>query len=205
MSGADGRMHPTGGIFINLHSFTACSLRFLPLDRARTRSSLYLHAFYERVPNEPSPIPSEGNPTKLALGVPGGFDLQAPPSYTVTKTHSLLVFSEPPQTLEASVALSRGHKEDTASLALSPPFYLFPDYPSPQHSELPEFLAGVVTAVLAHEEKNSSAASASSAAWEEQVLPSPYAPLLVPRPDPATGLPRYDGFFYIFAGISNGC
>ena len=199
---SEDQLLPTGGVFINLQKFTACSPRFLALDRARTGSSLYLHSRYERLPREDAPASSEGDgaptskpvPTKLALGVLGGFDLQAPPPFTVSKFHSLVVFSGPPGGVDWGVALARAHVDDSgtlSSLMSTSHFYLFPDYPSPAHSSLPEFLAGVVAAVLAHEEKNTSAAaSATTAGWEEQVLPSPYAPLLVPRPDPSTGLPR---------------
>ena len=165
-----------GGLFVNLQSYTAAGEASLGLDRTRTGSSLYLHQVYTRVaPAAPASeggasAPAPAAPAKLALGVAGGFALDAPPPFSVEKAHALVVFTGPP------VGGGAG------------PCLRFEGYPSPATGALPEHLANVVAAVLAHGDK--AAAAAAPAAWEEEVRPSRHYKTIKGVPDPATGKPR---------------
>lgn len=60
----------------------------------RTSSRVYLHSKYEQIPKELSEEKKEDEPTKLAIGVDGGFDMM--PKYTVTKVFQLFVLTQQP-------------------------------------------------------------------------------------------------------------
>jgi hypothetical protein len=60
----------------------------------RTSSRVYLHSKYEQIPKESSEEKKEDEPTKLAIGVDGGFDMM--PKYTVTKVFQLFVLTQQP-------------------------------------------------------------------------------------------------------------
>jgi ubiquitin carboxyl-terminal hydrolase 5/13 len=98
---------------------------FLALDHSRTGQPLYLHARWTRVPREPpladaSAAAASEVPTKMAIGVAGGFALDdGASSYDVVKEHALVA-------LPSRAALP---------------------YP---HPALPPALAAAVEALLAH-------------------------------------------------------
>jgi ubiquitin carboxyl-terminal hydrolase 5/13 len=175
-----------GGLYVNLQAYTAAGAASLALDRTRTGASLYLHQSYKRVATAPASAAAGGEggaaeaaataaaaaaPTRVALGVPGGFALDAPAPFNVEKAHTLVVFTGAP-----------GGGGDAG------PCLRFAGYPSPATGALPEFLATVVAAVLAHGEK--AAAPAAPAAWADEVKPSRHYKTLRGVPDPATGKPR---------------
>jgi hypothetical protein len=86
------------GLFINLSTFQAVGADFLHADAVRTNARVYLHAKYEQIPKDKTDSEEEKEhqqaPTKLAIGVDGGFDLS--PKYKVTKSFQLYVFTTTP-------------------------------------------------------------------------------------------------------------
>jgi 16S rRNA U1498 N3-methylase RsmE len=60
----------------------------LALDHERTGSTLYLHEVARRVPLEKPADAAPSEPTKLAIGVEGGFNPEAP-QYTVERDFAL--------------------------------------------------------------------------------------------------------------------
>jgi ubiquitin carboxyl-terminal hydrolase 5/13 len=162
-----------GGLYLNVRSLTAAAPRFLPLDRARTQSAVYVYARYVRVVALPDAAQPElaGAPTRLAIGLPGGFAADpSAPSFTVEKTFSIVVFTSPPP--DATSAALRadvcGGPDGLAELGE----HLALPYPS-QTAVLPEFFLKCVEALLAHEAENQVLAAAD--AWEDRPQPSLFA------------------------------
>jgi ubiquitin carboxyl-terminal hydrolase 5/13 len=113
-----------GGLYINLSTFQVCAVAtrlarcrnaaqltwrwssppgaqafgdsFVELDHQRTGQAMYLHAKWTRVPAEtPPPSAAGATPTKLAIGVPGGFAVpELAAQTTVVKDHQLVVFPQ---------------------------------------------------------------------------------------------------------------
>ena len=69
---------------------------FVELDHQHTGQAIYLHAKWTRVPAEAPPPSAVGaTPTKLAIGVPGGFSVpELAAQTTVVKDHQLVVFPQ---------------------------------------------------------------------------------------------------------------
>ena len=84
------------GLYINLATYEAIGFDYLHSDAIRTNSRVYLRCKYDQVPKEKasSGEEEEKKPTKLAIGVDGGFDLS--PKYSVSKTFQLFVFTDHP-------------------------------------------------------------------------------------------------------------
>ncbi len=86
------------GLYINISTFQAVGVEYLHSDALRTNSRLYLHAKYEQMPKKNDILDNNGvsqeTPTKLAIGVDGGFDLS--PKFTVNKSFCLFVYTEKP-------------------------------------------------------------------------------------------------------------
>ena len=78
------------------HLFQAFGESFVELDHQRTGQVVYLHVKWTRVPVEAPPTGSEAAaaPTKLAIGVPGGFAVHdgSGGQTTLVKEHALVVF-----------------------------------------------------------------------------------------------------------------
>lgn len=62
------------GLFVSLKDFQGYGADFVQLNSDRTGSKLYLNIKWTKIP-KPAPSPEEAAaPTKLAIGVEGGFD-----------------------------------------------------------------------------------------------------------------------------------
>ena len=66
--------------------------QYVALDHERTGQVLYLHEQWTRIPKPPQSEP-EAAPTKLALGVDGGFNLNEK-DYTIQKERSLVLMPQ---------------------------------------------------------------------------------------------------------------
>ena len=80
-----------GGLYVNLHSFHGVGRDYLELDHERTKNVLYLHQRWTKVPK---PVPDDAppaDPTKLAIGVEGGFNVDDDAKFDIVKTHALVV------------------------------------------------------------------------------------------------------------------
>jgi len=79
------------GLFLNMTTMRAYADRHLALDHAKTGTVLYLHFAYTKVPKA-SIVGEQTEPTKLAIGVDGGF--QTEPQFDISKIHSLVVMPQ---------------------------------------------------------------------------------------------------------------
>lgn len=146
------------GVYISLQHYGAVGKAYVDLDRERNASStgnLYLHQIWRRVAKAPSADASDAAPsavvTKVAIGVPGGFDVGADSQWEWEKAASVAFFAPGvPNAVELRVP------DETAAL--------------------PASLLAVVDAILAHAEAE---AAHSTAGWEEEVLPTKYADALI--------------------------
>lgn len=150
-----------GGLYTNLLTLASVGADFLALDRARTGCGVYLHAAAKRVPKQPpapggTPLAPGGDaPTKLAIGVAGGFAAGDAPAYDVETCHAIVVFTGPPDDVASAVRV-----------------------PHPGGSgELPTLVTAVADAVIAV--RDSGVAEAAAATWEDVPNPSKYADALV--------------------------
>jgi len=83
------------GLCVNIRSWLGVSRDYLAVDlqRAKTAGGLYLLQKFKRVPKEkPADQPAAVEPTKLAIGVEGGFMVDD--KWEIQKTYSLLVVDE---------------------------------------------------------------------------------------------------------------
>lgn len=141
------------GLFINLSTYQAVGIDYLHSDALSSRSRVYLHSKYEQVPKENDE--QDVAPTKLAIGVEGGFDLS--PKFTVVKSFKLFVFVDLP---------SANNQASCAGEFIPLPFILQPiarDQPvrvvtDPAAGEnghiglqVPEFVLNVCLEVLNHD------------------------------------------------------
>lgn len=100
------------GLYINLSTFQAVGRDFLHADAVRTNSRLYLHAKYDQVPKEKTNEEEKNGsqhqqtPTKLAIGVDGGFDLS--PKFKITKNFQLFVFTTLPTIENEATCMGEG-------------------------------------------------------------------------------------------------
>lgn len=86
------------GIFLNLSTFTSFGAEFIARDFEKTGNGLYLQIKWKRVPKInhqeiQSADQSDLQPTKLAIGVEGGFQVGGL-DYEIEKTHSLFILPE---------------------------------------------------------------------------------------------------------------
>ncbi|KAK3270733.1 ubiquitin-specific protease ubp14 [Cymbomonas tetramitiformis] len=78
------------GLYVSLASFQGFGKDKVEQNFIKMNQGLYLHLKYVKVPKE-TPAQSD-EPTKMAIGVEGGFSLED--QYTIEKTHSLVVFPD---------------------------------------------------------------------------------------------------------------
>jgi len=89
------------GLYINLATFQAVGVDFLLADAVRSKSRVYLHEKFDQIPKKPNTEEKKENePTKLAIGVDGGFDLT--PKYSVNKTFQLFILTDTPSAASLS-------------------------------------------------------------------------------------------------------
>ena len=84
--------HPLspGGLYVNLTTHHGVGEDHLALDHRRTGAALYLHQRWTRTRKPDSAIP-DADPTKMAIGIEGGFSVDDDAKYEVVKTHALVV------------------------------------------------------------------------------------------------------------------
>lgn len=75
------------GLYVNLKTFQGYGERFFKKDAERTHSVLYLHELWKNVPV--AAPKDHQDPTKLAIGVEGGFMTEK--KFETVKSHSLVV------------------------------------------------------------------------------------------------------------------
>lgn len=116
--------YSTEGLFVNLESFQGFGRDFVLQDHTSSGCKLYLHEKWNQVPKPPTHVSSTDTPlqgpTKLAIGVEGGFVSGA--QFDVVKNHCLVVIT--PQ-------------KELISFPLPEP-------------EIPEFVANVIQSVIDH-------------------------------------------------------
>ena len=141
------------GLYVSLGSYQAFGQQYVKLDHERTSNRLYVHVKHTRVAK---PVPSEeeaaANPTKLGIGVAGGFAL-GEDKYDVIKEHGLVLFEGGAE--KVRVAL-----------------------PCP---ELPELIINACTSLINHTSHLTQESNAA-VAWEIDIKPSRYAADLVQLP-----------------------
>ena len=76
-----------GGLYVNLTTHHGVGEDHLALDHRRTGAALYLHQRWTRTRKPDSEIP-DADPTKMAIGVEGGFSATKAVSQTATKSSS---------------------------------------------------------------------------------------------------------------------
>lgn len=79
-----------GGLYVNLTTHHGVGEDHLALDHRRTGAALYLHQRWTRTRKPDSAIP-DADPTKMAIGIEGGFSVDDDAKYEVVKTHALVV------------------------------------------------------------------------------------------------------------------
>jgi ubiquitin carboxyl-terminal hydrolase 5/13 len=85
-----------GGLYVGLKSFIGLAPEFLDLHHRKTGESLYLHITRTQKPLPPKPprdeeeAPPTKKPTRLALGVEGGFDGGAEPEVEWEELHEVV-------------------------------------------------------------------------------------------------------------------
>ena len=82
------------GLYTNLNTWQSFSHQYVKLDHERTGNKLYLHQKWKRIPKEKKDDNTEEvKPTKLAIGVPGGFETGGE-QYDIMKENSVVVMPE---------------------------------------------------------------------------------------------------------------
>lgn len=150
-----------GGLYLNVATRTAVCERFLSHERRKTGGVFYIRQVWKRVPKEePFVNAPDVAPSKLAIGVPGGFATDTP-SFEIAKSNELVVFL--------------GSSEDLSAKAVFP-------FPSQEaENALPTFACTVASALLEHSDN---AVMESAATWNaaDQVMTSKYADSLQQLP-----------------------
>lgn len=85
-----------GGLYVNLSTLRGVGADHLRLDRARTGNALYLHLKFVKRKKATSDestetTTKEQTPTRLAIGVDGGFDVDDNNKYDTEETYALVV------------------------------------------------------------------------------------------------------------------
>ena len=142
------------GVYVSLSSYQAFGEQYVQLDHERTGNKLYVRVKHTRVekPESAQAKAEETAPTKLGIGVAGGFSV-GDDKYDIVKEHSLVHIGE-----------------GGARLLIA--------LPCP---ELPELIINACTALINHtshlqQEQN------AAVAWEVDVKESKYAANLVQLP-----------------------
>jgi ubiquitin carboxyl-terminal hydrolase 5/13 len=69
------------GLFVSLSNFQGYGADYLALAQQRSGDELYLNIKWKKIPKPADPEKkADEAPTKLAIGVEGGFNVRAPPS-----------------------------------------------------------------------------------------------------------------------------
>jgi len=182
----DSPLTRPGGLYVNLRSFLGFGARWAPLDAARSGGgggggggnasgdggngsaappgTLYLHRAQTRVPLPPPPPVAEGGadgskPSRMAIGVEGGFAAGPAPKKFGTEERLSLALLVPPASGGGAEGLPAG---------LAPSVVLIP-LPCPA---LPELVSRVCRAVAEHAPV---AKQEAAHAWEEERRVSRYA------------------------------
>lgn len=79
------------GLYLNLITMQGCGQRYLPQDAQRTGCQLYLHLKWKKVPKAEEQAEKGEAPTKLAIGVAGGFDTGS--QFDIQKEHALVIYA----------------------------------------------------------------------------------------------------------------
>ena len=81
-----------GGLYVNLTTHLGVGADFLALDHRKTGAALYLHQRWTRTRKPASEETRDANhPTRMAIGVEGGFNVDDDADYDITKTNALVV------------------------------------------------------------------------------------------------------------------
>jgi ubiquitin carboxyl-terminal hydrolase 5/13 len=80
------------GLFVNTLNFQGVGQRYLDIDTLKTGCKVYLHELWRQVPKPAEEAESKEVPSKLAIGVEGGFLNTG--KYDVVKEHALVVFHQ---------------------------------------------------------------------------------------------------------------
>ena len=154
-----------GGLYVNLSTLRGVGADHLRLDRARTGNALYLHLKFVKRKKATSDestetTTKEQTPTRLAIGVDGGFDVDDNNKYDTEETYALVVCESSDDASSEEVALK------------STP------YPNP---DLPILVCDVCDSVIKHCGFHE---TTETAAWREELRESRYARDL--KQEPAT-------------------
>lgn len=84
------------GLFVNLNTFQSFGLNAVALDRSRTGCSIYLQIKHvvEKSDEEEKKVSEDAAPTKLAIGMEGGFNAGVPSEQIVAKLHRLVLWED---------------------------------------------------------------------------------------------------------------
>ncbi len=117
------------GLYVSLSTFGGVGRDYLEIDSRKTGSKLYLHEIWQqvKVSDESASDTTDAKPShpqKLAIGVSGGFDVDAGKKYETIKDHELIV-------------LNSNHGIHAV-------------IPLP-NKEIPEFISNVIQGIINHE------------------------------------------------------
>ena len=145
------------GLYVNLSTLRGVGADHLRLDRARTGNALYLRLKFIKTKSkaEPGSGKAETNPTRMAIGVEGGFDVDDADAYETKETYALCCV--------------RSDANGGCAIESTP-------YPNP---DLPLVVSDAVDAVIAHAGFRE---TAETAAWREEFRESKYARGLAQEP-----------------------
>jgi len=145
-----------GGLYVNLVTLQGYGSEYFMMDAAKTGSCLYLHEKWFQVPIVPAPGEGGGaaeEPTKLAIGIAGGFITEA--KFELVKEHHFVVV-------------------DASGAAVSIPL---------PNAEIPEFVSNVIQGIIEHEGMKGKMQLDTWSADQEQTIESRYARDLVQLPN----------------------
>jgi ubiquitin carboxyl-terminal hydrolase 5/13 len=146
-----------GGLYTNLATLVSVGAPYVALDRARTGGAVYLHTTAKRVLRAKQPAAADaGGPTKLAIGVAGGFAVNEP-AFDVVSEHAVVVFTGAPGDGAYGPAVRLPHPDGTVGL--------------------PSLVTAVVDAVLAV--RDTGVSESAAATWEDVPHTSKYADGLI--------------------------
>ena len=151
-----------GGLYVNLSTLRGVGADHLRLDRARTGNALYLHLKFvkrKKASDESTSTETKDTtPTRMAIGVDGGFDVDDKNTYETEETYALVV-------VESSAS------DETNDMKFTP-------YPNPA---LPILVCDACDSIIAHCGFHE---TTETAAWREELRESRYARDL--KQEPAT-------------------
>jgi ubiquitin carboxyl-terminal hydrolase 5/13 len=141
------------GLYVNIVNWQGVGKDYLLMDAKKTHSKLYLHEQWTQVPVVIAEETTPSAPSKLAIGVTGGF-LNNTHKDKVEKKNSLVIVAD--GVVAAEFDLSDGATEQN----------------------LPEFLVNVIQAIIDHEGIKANLALSSWEADQEVKIVSKYAQAL---------------------------